>query len=228
MGRPPPRAGAELWTIVAGPLVNVVLWPLLFWAMWWSLRSGMAEQNPDFARFLAMLWLINKWLLIFNLLPIYPLDGGQILRSLLWFKLGRARSLQIAATVGLIGIVLGASYRIWQNPDGFLWTAVLAFFLGQQCFAGLQHAKALQALERLPRHTGFSCPTCHRPPPSGPLWRCPSCGNSFDAFSTRGVCPHCAVAQDAIPCPHCAHAHSMPRWESRPAGRPGEPPVIDV
>ena len=42
-------------------------------------------------------------LLIFNMLPVYPLDGGQILQALLWFPLGEIRSLQIASVIGLIG-----------------------------------------------------------------------------------------------------------------------------
>lgn len=127
MGRPPPRPGAELWTIVAGPLVNVVLWPVFMLAIWAGAVSGINQQMPDLARLLIMLFVINKWLLIFNLLPIYPLDGGQILRSLLWFKLGRARSLQVAATIGLIGIAVGVAYRVLDNPNTLIWTAVLAF-----------------------------------------------------------------------------------------------------
>src|SRR6266851_5306627 len=93
---PPPRPGATLWSIAAGPLVNVALVPVLAILVWLSRSSGWAEGMPNAQRFLLTVWSINLGLLIFNLLPIYPLDGGQILRSLLWFVVGRARSLMIA------------------------------------------------------------------------------------------------------------------------------------
>jgi hypothetical protein len=60
---------------------------------------GWAQAIPDIYQLLrAVLW-IDVSLLAFNMLPIYPLDGGQILRSLLWFVLGRARSLMVATPV---------------------------------------------------------------------------------------------------------------------------------
>src|SRR5437879_5387777 len=82
---PPQRPGPMLWSIAAGPLVNVVLFPILLGACFLAGAAGWAKSFRDGYVFLLMVAVINKWLLLFNLLPIYPLDGGQIFRSLLWF-----------------------------------------------------------------------------------------------------------------------------------------------
>src|SRR5208282_3634552 len=86
---PPQRPGATLWSIAAGPLVNVGLLPVLFGLGMLSRWLGWAAAMPDVYALLRAVWFINLGLLIFNMLPIYPLDGGQILRSLLWFVMGR-------------------------------------------------------------------------------------------------------------------------------------------
>ena len=82
---PPPRPGATLWSIAAGPLVNVALAPVLTILAVLGHASGWGEAMPNTYAFIKALCYINWALLIFNLLPIYPLDGGQILQSLLWF-----------------------------------------------------------------------------------------------------------------------------------------------
>src|SRR5579872_4091865 len=70
---PPQRPGPYLWSIAAGPLVNVVLLPITIGAL-------IAARGSPAADFLNVIADINLGLLIFNILPIYPLDGGQILR----------------------------------------------------------------------------------------------------------------------------------------------------
>jgi hypothetical protein len=96
---PPQRPGATLWSIAAGPLVNVALLPIHVAAVVMSRSLGWVQVMPDVYQLLrAVLW-IDVSLLVFNMLPIYPLDGGQILRSLLWFVLGRARNLMVATPV---------------------------------------------------------------------------------------------------------------------------------
>src|SRR5438105_9372643 len=77
---PPQRPGATLWSIAAGPLVNVALMPVLALLF---LKAQQFGGSRDLVALLYAIGLINRWLLIFNILPIYPLDGGQILRSLL-------------------------------------------------------------------------------------------------------------------------------------------------
>jgi Zn-dependent protease len=224
--QPPARPGAELWSIAAGPLVNVVLVPVLFALFWCGRHFGWFVENPDLGRFLASLSYINFALLIFNLLPVYPLDGGQILRSLLWFVIGRARSLQVASILGLVGLVGLAAFAFYRYPQQWIFTGFMAFFLGQQCVAGFRHARALQTLERMPRRPGFACPTCHRAPLEGPLWGCPRCGQGFDPFATAGICPHCQTSLPTTVCPDCHRSHPLSQWSASSPRSTG--PVIDV
>ena len=142
--RPPERPGAQLWSIVAGPLVNVVLLPIFIFAQLVAYRSGWAFTNPDAYRLLVSTAWINGAILIFNLLPIYPLDGGQILRALLWFPLGRIRSLKIASGIGFVGSAAVGLLALWWQS---IWIGILAFFLISQAIAGWKQAQALALLE---------------------------------------------------------------------------------
>jgi Zn-dependent protease len=143
--RPPPRPGAQLWSIVAGPLVNVFLIPVLWLAEFMAARSGLGTEAPDLYRLIWMIGQINIVILIFNLLPIFPLDGGQILRSLLWFVIGRVKSLQVASVIGLTG---GAVLVLWALKKQSFLFALLAFFLVTQAWIGWRQARALAAEER--------------------------------------------------------------------------------
>lgn len=220
----PPRPGAELWAVAAGPLVNVVLVPVLYGFGLLSDSLGWHKTQPYLAVYLARVADINLGLLLFNILPIYPLDGGQMLRSLLWFKLGRVQSLRIATILGFIGIPV--VLLLWlQNPEHrlSLFTLMVAAFLAMECFRGFKSVETLKKMEQIPRHGGFACPTCRESPPGGPIWGCPSCNNRFDPFSTRAVCPHCRNPLPKVACAFCGAAHPVEQWEaSPPLRRPGE------
>src|SRR5437667_3515600 len=112
---PPPRPGPTLWSIAAGPLVNLALLPILSLLGMASRSFGWAASMPNAHAFLVAVWWTNIVLLIFNLLPIYPLDGGQILRSLLWFMLGRARSLMVTAIIGFVGVAGMIALALWKQ-----------------------------------------------------------------------------------------------------------------
>lgn len=136
---PPFRPGATLWSLVAGPLVNVVLIPVFLGLGLIFVRSGVLAPDSDAAAWLWAVGWINVILLVFNLLPVYPLDGGQILRSLLWFGLGPRRSLLIASGVGLIGVaaLIALAFR-WSN----LWIGLIAAFLGMNCWSAFRDARS--------------------------------------------------------------------------------------
>jgi Zn-dependent protease len=195
---PPPRPGATLWSIAAGPLVNVLLLPIFGTA--WLLAKSLhwPETNPNLYNLILSILFIDIGLFCFNMLPIYPLDGGQILRSLLWFFLGRARSLMVASGIGLVAVVLLLVFAI-RGP----WLAIMAVFVLMNCWSGLQQARVLAKVAAAPRRAGLACPHCKMPPPTGNFWLCGRCRAGFDMFATRGVCPNCGTIFNDTRCMEC-------------------------
>jgi Zn-dependent protease len=185
---PPPRPGATLWSIAAGPLVNVALLPILYGLGMLSKSMGWAAAMPNAHALLRAIFFINLSLLVFNILPIYPLDGGQILRSLLWFVVGRARSLMAATIIGFIGAAGFVVLAVWMQS---IWFGILAVFMLSNCWRGWKQSQALSRLAKLPRRDGFACPSCKSAPPIGAFWKCGKCGQPFDTFQSNAVCPNC-------------------------------------
>jgi Zn-dependent protease len=206
---PPQRPGATLWSIAAGPFVNLVLVPVLLGLMLIGGSAGLAKTSPDASTWLGAVFTINVVLLVFNLLPVYPLDGGQILRSLLWFVLGRARSLTAASVVGFAG-VLGLLALTVRSGD--VWLGILSVFVAMNCWRGFQQSRALSRLASLPRRPGFSCPSCRSSPPLGALWVCGQCGSPFDPFESNASCPSCRAAFAETRCADCGRSSPIGEW----------------
>jgi Zn-dependent protease len=215
---PPPRPGATLWSIAAGPLVNVALLPVLYF-LWKVMPSmpAMAAVPPDVVRFFRAIWYINCGLLIFNLLPIYPLDGGQIVRSLLWFVVGRAHSLLVASILGFVGVAGLIAVAVWLQS---IWIGIMAGFVFLNCGRGLRQSLALVRAARVPRRAGYACPDCQAAPPLGAYWHCGGCRQPFDAFDTQGVCPHCGAHYEKVGCLDCGSLHPIGEWTAPPSFRP--------
>jgi len=138
---PPPRAKAVLWSVVAGPLVNVALLPIL-----WGFSAAFPPVvgAGSLSEYLFWIAVINTGLLVFNMIPIYPLDGGQTVQAILWMFVGRSKSLMISATIGVLGAVL---IFVSMVLLGQWWLVLMSVFIGVQAARGLVIAKVMQAQE---------------------------------------------------------------------------------
>ena len=102
--RMPQKPVQELLIAIAGPLVNVVIAALLFTGVGWgeAMQAMRAVDTPGFHldHFLAMLAGFNIYLVLFNLIPAFPMDGGRVLRALLATRIGHVRATRAAASIG--------------------------------------------------------------------------------------------------------------------------------
>ena len=115
--RMPEKPAQEILIAIAGPAVNVVIAALLFTVFGANLKperlAAINEQGIDLVTRLA---LVNVMLVLFNLLPAFPMDGGRVLRAVLSLRLDRSRATRIAATVGqAIAFALGF-LGLFGNP----------------------------------------------------------------------------------------------------------------
>ena len=224
---PPQRPGATLWSIAAGPLVNVVLLPISIGLLFLANAAGWPTSAPDGYQLLRAVAAINFGLLVFNILPIYPLDGGQILRSLLWFFLGPIRSLMTAAILGLIGIaglMALAALAAAGSQGSVIGINVIFFyamcvFLFLNCWRGLAVARAMARIANAPRRQGYACPHCHSAPPLGAYWGCGKCHTAFDTFAMLAICPGCGSQFGVTRCVDCGVSSPIAQW-----GAPTEAP----
>lgn len=207
---PPVRPGATLWTIAAGPLVNVILFPILYFAARSTQTLAMAFEHRDLFIFTTAVFYINLVLLVFNLFPVYPLDGGQILQALLWYPLGRARSLMVATVIGLLGDVV---LFVGAFALSDYWLAAISIFILFYCWSGLKRSRQLWHLAKMPRHSGFACPWCQAAPVAAPLWTCMQCHASLDTFASA-TCPNCGTVPGQAQCPECGHVYPMAAWRA--------------
>ena len=99
--RMPEKPVQELCIALAGPAVNVVISLVL--AVWLTITGGwepLSALGPAEGGLVERLLAVNVGLVLFNMLPAFPMDGGRVLRALLAMKMDYARATRIAATVG--------------------------------------------------------------------------------------------------------------------------------
>ncbi len=129
LGREVRRAREEFWIAVAGPAVSLVLGVLF-----WGAGHLLTDTVPVLSAGLVLLGWLNVGVLSFNLVPGFPLDGGRVLRSIVWGISGDyRRATRVAATagrgIGLLLILLGIYLAFSQQDLSSLWLALVGWFL---------------------------------------------------------------------------------------------------
>jgi len=127
--RMPDKPWQELVVALAGPAVNVVIALGLYLVLGRLFGMGDLEEMAEGrGNLLAKLLAINVILVVFNMLPAFPMDGGRVLRSLLAMRLKHARATQIAAFVGQGVAVLFVLLALFGHNPFLLFIAVFVFF----------------------------------------------------------------------------------------------------
>ena len=131
LGEEPPSPEVEFWMAIAGPAMSIALAVVFYGA------AVLVPTEPDFKplfEVLRYLALINLILVIFNLIPAFPMDGGRVLRAWHWHRTGNAQkattlAAKVGSTFGLVLILTGLATVIFGFGHNGLWWVVLGMFI---------------------------------------------------------------------------------------------------
>ncbi len=134
--RMPEKPREELWVALAGPAVNVVIAAALLVLL---VAAGVSIHWNDFrwsgGNFLENLMVVNVWLVGFNLIPAFPMDGGRVLRALLATRMEYTRATQMAAHVGQALALVFGFVGLFSDP--FLLFIALFVWMGAEAEASM-------------------------------------------------------------------------------------------
>ncbi|MEE9231613.1 MAG: site-2 protease family protein [Acidobacteriota bacterium] len=152
--RMPDDPRQELWVALAGPAVNLVI-AILLWA-WLQLTNGfepMRQLGVVRGAFLYRLMIVNVFLVLFNMLPAFPMDGGRVLRALLANRLEYTRATHIATMIGQGMAILFGFLGLFVIKSPFLLFIALFVWMGaaqesslvqvRSAFSGIPVARAM-------------------------------------------------------------------------------------
>lgn len=160
----PRRPGDEFRMAVVGPLASLLL-GVLFGVLWWLSRGGATP----FHLVTGYLAFTNIALGVFNLIPGFPLDGGRVLRSIIWQAThDMRRATRIASIIGRVVAFAFIFWGIWEIFAGFwangLWIAFIGWFLDN---AAVQSYQQLAVRQALTGHTAREVMTSYPTIPPG-------------------------------------------------------------
>ncbi|MCG8649180.1 MAG: site-2 protease family protein [Pirellulales bacterium] len=151
----------ELVVAVAGPAVNVVIALLIAIGFWIaggvdkfietpelltsSEQSRPLFSTPTFGNYFFYMMIINAALVVFNMIPAFPMDGGRVFRSLLAMTMNYRKATVLASRVGLVCAALMAGFALSTETPSLI-PVLIAIFVA---FAGIAEARQVEVLERV-------------------------------------------------------------------------------
>ena len=139
--RMPEQPIQELWVALAGPAVNVVIAALLFaFLTITNALEPLERLSVTSGSFVERLMAVNISLVLFNLLPAFPMDGGRVVRALLAMRMEYTRATQIAASLGQVMAFVFGFLGLFTNP--FLIFIALFVWIGAAQEASMVQMKS--------------------------------------------------------------------------------------
>jgi len=156
----PPSAKAELLMAIAGPIASVVIGGMFLGLVFAASRLGI---RVEVIAVLSYVGMTNFVLAIFNLLPAFPLDGGRVLRALVWWKSGNIRrATRIASNAGTgfgwLLVILGVLALIQGDVVGGIWLFLIGTFVRHAASMSYHQVVLREMLSGRPVHR-FMNPT---------------------------------------------------------------------
>jgi Zn-dependent protease/CBS domain-containing protein len=150
MGDEPPGAGAEFRMAIVGPLTSAVLSGIFY-----LIYNSFGDKSRPVTGIIGYLAMINGILAIFNMLPAFPLDGGRVLRSILWrlknnLDWATKISSKIGSGFGILLIIFGVINVVRGNFIGGVWWFLIGFFLNNAAKLSYQKLVTRRVLEGEP------------------------------------------------------------------------------
>ncbi len=144
-------SGGEFWMAIAGPLTSAVIGAICLAIAAWLGWAPTGQSPGPTAAVLGWLGYINIGLAVFNMIPGFPLDGGRVLRSIVWKFTGSAdRATRIAARIGQAVALLFICWGLFRFVTGAsissLWIAFIGWFLMDAALASYAQAEMLSEL----------------------------------------------------------------------------------
>ncbi len=131
----------ELWVALAGPAVNIVIAAVVY--IWIQFTGGLTpieELSVTGGSFAERLMIVNIFLVVFNMIPAFPMDGGRVLRAILAMRMNYSNATQIAATIGQGIALLFGFAGLFTNP--FLIFIALFVWIGAAQEASMTKIKS--------------------------------------------------------------------------------------